>query len=283
MVVDAHQHFWRYNDQDYVWMDDRMQILRKDHTPKDLSPLLTAAGVDGTVAVQARQMVAETDFLLHLSDRYDWILGVVGWFDFGSHGLEAEVERYSANPKLVGARELIHDMPDPEYAVTSEHHRAVGLLEQYGLSYDLLLRPEHIEPATRLVDMYPNQRFVIDHIGKPDIAGGALSPWRERMMEIARRQNVYCKLSGMVTEAEWGRWKERDFERYMEICLEAFGAERLMIGSDWPVCTLSGSYQAVMGVVRKYSERLSEAERSAILGETCARFYGLREEKEKNQ
>lgn len=275
MEVDAHQHFWQYNDRDYVWMDDRMATLKADHTPEDLYPLLQEAGIDGTVAVQARQMVAETDFLLDLSQRYDWILGVVGWFDFSSDDLEAQVEEQSVDPKLKGARELIHDMPDPEYAVSPQHLKAVALLGRYGLTYDLLLRPEHIEPATRLVDVYPKQPFVIDHIAKPNIARSELSPWRERIREIGRRSNVYCKLSGMVTEAEWGGWKAEDFEPYIEICLETFGPERLMIGSDWPVCTLSGEYSSVMAIVQAYAERLTESERSAILGETCTRFYGL--------
>lgn len=275
MVVDAHQHFWKYNEKDYVWMDDRMEKLKSDHTPEHLSPLLQQAGVDGTVAVQARQMVEETEFLLDLSHRHDWILGVVGWFDFGSEDLEAQVEQYSDDPKLKGARELIHDMPDPEYAVSAQHVRAVGLLARYGLAYDLLLRPEHLEPATRLVDQYPKQRFVIDHIAKPDIAYRELSPWRERMAEIARRPNVCCKLSGMVTEAEWGNWRPGDFEPYIETCLEAYGAERLMMGSDWPVCTLSGSYTEVMAIVQRYVEGLSDSEQANILGESCARFYGL--------
>lgn len=275
MVVDAHQHFWKYNETDYPWMNERMEKLKADHTPEQLYPLLQEAGVDGTVAVQARQMAAETEYLLDLSHRHGWIVGVVGWFDFSSPDLDSELERYGDDSKLKGARELIHDMPDPEYAVSPDHLRAVGLLAQFGLTYDLLLRPEHIEPATRLVDRYPNQRFVIDHIAKPNIGQGELSPWRERITEIARRPNVYCKLSGMVTEAAWGGWKPGDFEPYMEICLEAFGARRLMMGSDWPVCTLSGSYAEVVGIVKEYTARLSESERSAILGENCARFYGL--------
>jgi L-fuconolactonase len=261
-------------------MDDRMETLKADHTPEDLRPHLQEAGIDGTVAVQARQMVQETDYLLDISHRYNWVMGVVGWFDFNSESLEAQIEEYSSDPRLKGARELIHDMSDPEYAVSKEHVRAIGLLGEYGLTYDLLLRPQHIEPATRLVDRYPEQPFVIDHIAKPNIAQQELSPWRERMIEIGRRPNVYCKLSGMVTEAEWGSWTSRDFVPYMEICLEAFGPMRLMIGSDWPVCTLSGSYAAVMGIVRDFVGRLSESERRAILGETCVRFYGLEEKKE---
>ena len=280
MVVDAHHHFWRYNTTDYVWMDDRMEILKADHAPEDLHPLLQKAGVDGTVAVQARQMMEETEYLLDISHRYNWVMGVVGWFDFNSDGLEEQIEQYSGDPSLKGARELIHDMSDPAYAVSKEHVRAVGLLGTYGLTYDLLLRPQHIEPATRLVDRYPEQLFVIDHIAKPNIAQQELSPWRERMTKIGRRPNVYCKLSGMVTEAEWGRWSSSDFEPYIETCLEAFGPERLMIGSDWPVCTLSGSYAAVMEIVQDFVERLSESERSAILGETCVRFYVLEGKKE---
>lgn len=275
MVIDAHQHFWRYNESEYVWMDERMDVLKQDRTPADLYPLLKKAGVDGTVAVQARQMETETTYLLDIAGQHDWVMGVVGWFDFHAPRLEARIEQAASDDKLKGARELVHDMPDTEYAVSAEHVVAVGVLEKYGVSYDLLLKPEHIEPATRLVDRYPNQSFVVDHIAKPNIASGEISTWKERIVEIARRENVFCKLSGMVTEAAWEEWSPTDFYPYVEICLEAFGSHRLMFGSDWPVCTLSGSYVEVVDIVRGYVKTLGEAEQRAILGETCAAFYRL--------
>ncbi len=275
MKIDSHHHFWNYNERDYVWMGPGMERLRRDHTPRDLRPLLDTLGIDGTVAIQARQMECETEYLLDLASRHSWILGVVGWVDFGSDSLPERLETYAKNKKLRGVRELIHDMPDPEYAVRHDHVEGVRLLARHDLTYDLLLRPRHLEPATRLVDIYPDQPFVIDHIAKPDIAAGEIALWREGIREIAKRPNVCCKLSGLVTEAGWDSWLPEQLHPYIDVCLDAFGHKRLMMGSDWPVCTLAGSYEAVVGVVFDYVRRLTEEERRAILGETCARFYGL--------
>ncbi len=275
MKIDSHQHFWNYNKTDYVWMKPGMERLQRDHTPEELRALLDAVGIDGTVAVQARQMERETEYLLELAEHHSWILGVVGWVDFSSTRLQQQLERFSENKKLKGVRELIHDMPDVDYAVSRTHASGVGLLSRYGLTYDLLVRPQHLGAATRLVDMYPSRPLVIDHIAKPDIAQGEISFWRVGIREIAKRTNVYCKLSGLVTEAHWGSWTPGQLHPYMDVCLEAFGAERLMIGSDWPVCTLAGSYENVMGTYIDYVGRLSAAERHRILGQTCAQFYGL--------
>ena len=220
-------------------------------------------------------MLKETEYLLALAKTYDWIRAVVGWVDFSSRDLEADLERFGASDKFAGVRELIHDMPDPEYAVSEEHIRGVGLLSKYGLTYDLLLKPRHIEPAIRLVDIYPNQPFVIDHIAKPDIAGGNNEAWRKDMKEIARRGNVRCKLSGMVTEAGREEWSPDQIRPYIDICLELFGPGRLMIGSDWPVCTLAAEYSSVMRLVVDYTDRLTPSERTAVLGGTCAEFYGV--------
>ncbi|MFW6387819.1 MAG: amidohydrolase family protein [bacterium] len=275
MTIDAHQHFWTYNDTDYTWIGETMAPLRRDHTPEDLLPQLRQVGVDGTVAVQARRLVRETDYLLALSDTHEWIRGVVGWVDFASDELEVQLEYYGAHANMKGVRELIHDMPDTDYAMSDVHRKAVGLLGRYGLTYDLLLRPQHIAAATRLVDLYPEQPFVIDHIAKPNIAAGEMSPWREHIEEIARRPHVYCKLSGMVTEANWSTWTPETLHPYLEVCLEAFGPSRLMIGSDWPVCTMAGSYESVMTAVMRYVRTLSPDAQADILGNTCARFYSL--------
>lgn len=275
MIIDAHQHFWLFNETDYIWMDDTMAILKKDHDPSHLRPLMSDVGVDGTVAVQARQMAVETDYLLSLSADVSWILGVVGWLDVESETLEANLERYADNPKLKGFRELIHDMPDESYAVSAPHVNAVSLLRRHGFTYDLLVRPPHIDAAIQLVDIFPDQPFVVDHIAKPDIAQQAFEPWRTSMTKLAGRENVYCKLSGMVTEANHDTWKVSDLDPYIDIILSAFGPQRLMIGSDWPVCTLAGTYDAVMSVTIDYVSRLSPSEQRAILAENATRFYGL--------
>jgi L-fuconolactonase len=275
MRLDSHQHFWKYNATDYIWMGDKMDVLRRDHLPVELESELNTIGFDGTIAVQARQMVAETEWLLELADRHDFIRGVVGWVDFESDDLEQQLQQYGAHPKLKGVRELIHDMPDVDYATSEVHVRAITKLAGHDLSYDLLLKPPHIRPAIQLVRRFPEQRFVVDHIAKPDIAASVRSPWQTDLEELAWQDNVYCKLSGMVTEARWHDWTPKQFHPYLDVALAAFGPQRLMIGSDWPVCTLCGRYEEVMGIVIEYVERLSADESEAILGATCARFYGV--------
>lgn len=277
MKIDSHQHFWNFTDhaEDYVWMSDEYGALRRDFLPHDLEPLLTEMGFHGSVAVQAREMVAETNLLLELADRTPWMLGVVGWIDLCAADAEPLVERYAAHPKLKGLRLLIHDRPDPEFAVSPEHVRGIGWQERYGLTYDLLLKPPHIRPAMRLVDQFPNQGFVVDHIAKPDIPSGGLSPWAEDIRELARRPNVFCKVSGMVTTADWATWTPAQLAPYLDVVLEAFGPSRLMIGSDWPVCTCAASYQRTMQTTIDWAASLSAEEQAAILGGTCERFYGL--------
>jgi L-fuconolactonase len=275
MHLDAHQHFWRYNPTDYSWMSDSMDILRRDHLPPDLEPLLKSINFDATIAVQARRTERETDWLLELAAAHPFIAGVVGWVDFTSPHLDASLERYVAHPQLKGVREIIHDMPDVDYATSDLHTRAIAKLAQHNLTYDLLLKPQHIPAAIRLADQFPNQPFVVDHIAKPNIAAAEREPWLSGFRELAKRDNVSCKLSGMVTEAAWNHWTPATFEPYLNDAIEAFGPRRLMIGSDWPVCTLSGNYAQTMNIVIEFASALTPAERDAILGHNAARFYGI--------
>ncbi len=270
--LDAHQHFWAYNDREYGWMGPGMDALRRDHLPDDLAPELARAGVHGTVAVQARRTLAETRWLLGISERTPFVRGVVGWVDMGSKDLPATLERLAAHPRFVGVRELIHDMPDPAYATSAEHVRGVALLAPLGLAYDLLLRPPHLPAATSLVDRFPEQRFVLDHIAKPDMRPGAApeagpnAAWARGLRSLAERPNVTCKLSGLVTEGDWHAWRAEHIAPFLDLVLEAFGPERTMIGSDWPVCTLAADYGRTMRVVTDYAARLSQDERAAVLG-----------------
>ena len=277
MRLDSHQHFWKYNANDYVWMTESMHALRRDFLPESLESLVERMGFHGTIAVQARRKLIETEWLLELAEQYPTIHGIVGWVDFESDELDVQLERFAANPKFKGVRELVHDMPDVNYAISDVHVRGVSKLGRHGLTYDLLLKPPHLRPALELVRRFPDQPFVVDHIAKPDIASGMRSPWREDLSELAKFDNVCCKLSGMATEAAWKAWLPSDFYPYLDIVVEAFGPSRLMIGSDWPVCTLSGDYEEVMGIVIEYTERLSPAERDEILGGACRRFYGVKE------
>jgi len=275
MRIDAHQHFWKYNETDYVWMGPQHAAIRRDFMPEDLAPLLDSIGFDGSVVVQARQMVTETEWLLSLAREHPRVRGVVGWVDLCSPAAGEQIERFAPDARLVGVRHVVHDEPDDEFVMRKDFQAGLALLEPAGLAYDLLLFPRHLAPSTRLVDAFANQRFVIDHIAKPGIASGTVEPWASDLSEIARRENVWCKLSGMVTEADAATWKPGDFTPYLDVVLEAFGPERVMIGSDWPVCTLGGAYKLVMEIVIDYVSRLSPAEHDAVLGGNCARFYGL--------
>jgi L-fuconolactonase len=275
MRVDSHQHFWQYNPNQHVWMTDDMAELRRDFLPHDLSPLLKSVEFDGTIAVQARQTLEETDWLLALADRYDFIRGVVGWVDLRADDVGDQLQRYVGHPKFKGVRHIVHDEPDIEFLLLPEFRRGIRALSQFGLTYDLLLRPVHLAVALKLVREFPQQPFVVDHIAKPLIKSGTISPWREDLKALARCKNVYCKLSGMVTEADWRRWKPDDFTPYLDIVLDAYGADRVMIGSDWPVCTLSGDYRPVMDIVVDYVRQFSPGERDEILGTNCIRFYRL--------
>ncbi|MAG13337.1 MAG: amidohydrolase [Spirochaetales bacterium] len=275
MKIDSHQHFWKYNTTDYVWMSDEHEPLKRDFLPEDLLPLLGKAGLTGSIAVQARQKVKETAWLLQLAGTHDFVRGVVGWLDLQSESLEAQLDEFAPHPKLLGVRHLIHDEPNDLFVKGEAFRHGISLLSERNLTYDLLLFPKHIAVSTELVDSFPEQQFVIDHIAKPQIKEGILSPWREDMAEIAKRENVFCKVSGMVTEATWNEWTAEDFFPYLDVVFNAFGPERIMIGSDWPVCTLSGAYPAVIGIVKKYLGSSDTTSRDQVLGGTCARFYGI--------
>ena len=272
--IDAHQHFWIYNQNDYVWMGEEHGTLRRDFTPRDLAPLLDNIEFDGSVAVQARQLVEETEWLLELADTDERVMGVVGWIDLRSNDVHSQIDRFSPHPKLRGVRHVVHDEPDDDFMLRSDFRRGLALLEPAGLTYDFLLFPKHLSRALTIADEFPNQRFVVDHIAKPFIRDGVMSPWDGEMREIARRDNVMCKLSGMVTEAAT-EWNAADFVPYIDVMMEAFGPARLMIGSDWPVSTIAGEYPAVMEIVLDYIRRLSESEQAAVSGDTCERFYGI--------
>ena len=275
MRIDSHQHFWHYDPAHHVWMTDAMAALRRDYMPDELAPLLEAARFDGTVAVQARQMIEETEWLLALADRHPSIKGVVGWVDLCSPELAVQLERFASHPKLVGVRHVVHDEPDDRFMLRPEFRRGIARLREFELAYDLLLFPRHLPVAVALVDEFKEQPFVLDHIAKPAIRGGLLSPWMEDLKRLAERPNVFCKLSGMVTEAKWNTWRRDDFCPYLDVVLDAFGPERLMIGSDWPVCTLSADYLSTMSVVVDYADALSPYVREGILGRNCARFYRI--------
>jgi len=277
MIIDAHQHFWRYNDRDYVWMGPEHAALRRDFLPPDLEPLMREVGVSGTVAVQARQMIKETEFLLELADRYRFIKGVVGWVDLRSPRVRDQLARFASHPRFVGVRHVLQDEPDDQFMLRPDFVRGIGALAEFDLAYDLLTFPKHLPFACELVAQFPTQRFVLDHISKPPIRAKRLQPWANDLRRLASYPNVYCKISGMVTEADWQNWKPEDLYPYVDVVIDAFGIDRVMLGSDWPVCTLAGSYAQVLGVALDYVARFNADEQEAICWRNAQRAYQLKE------
>ncbi|MBI5289221.1 MAG: amidohydrolase family protein [Chloroflexi bacterium] len=277
--IDAHQHFWRYSPETHAWIDGGMAALKRDFLPPDLEPLLRASGFDGCVAVQAQQDPAETAWLLSLAEAHPFVRGVVGWVDLRSAEVERELERAAAHPRLRGVRHIVQSEPDGFMSGVA-FRRGIAALERHELAYDVLIYERQLAEAVELVRAFPRQRFVVDHIAKPDIrahwSGAAtMDAWRDGMRALAAHDNVWCKLSGMVTEGDWSSWSPADFEPYLDVVLDAFGPDRCMIGSDWPVCTLADTYGEVTGIVTSYAERLSDSDREQILGRTATAFYAV--------
>lgn len=275
MRIDAHQHFWRFDPVRDAWITEEMSVLRRDFLPGELEGLLAANGVDGTVAVQADQSEAETVFLLELARAHPFILGVVGWVDLLAAELDQRLEHFSTDERFRGVRHIAQAEAD-DFLSRPDVMGGIGALGKFGLTYDILVYPRQLPGALELVDALPNQPFVIDHMAKPLVARGVLEPWAARMREMALHPNVFCKLSGLVTEASWAGWAPEDFRPYLDVALEAFGPDRLMFGSDWPVCRLAGEYQEVLALVEAYVRALSTAEQEKIFGGTAAAFYGLK-------
>jgi L-fuconolactonase len=275
ITIDTHQHFWKYNEREYVWMSAKMDSLRRDHLPSQLLPLMKAAGISGTVAVQARQTLEESAWLLQLADEHSFVRGVVGWVDLASEYVIQQLERFAEHPKFRGVRHVVHDEPDDQFMLRKSFLAGLSHLERFSLTYDLLLFPRHLPVACEVVNRFPNQRFVLDHIAKPSVQTRALEPWTRDIKRLAAFPNVFCKISGLVTEAQWDSWTKNDFEPYIDIVLNSFGVERLMLGSDWPVCTLAADYKSVIDLETGYLSRLSSDEQHAILEENPHEFYSI--------
>jgi len=273
--VDAHQHFWRYDPVEYGWIDDSMSALRRDFLPLDLEPLMRRAGIEACVAVQARQSLDETRWLLSLADAHPFIAGVVGWVDLQSPDVTRDLESLARHPKLVGIRHIAQSEPDDRFLLRPAFLRGLERLEEFGLAYDVLIYSRHLPVAAELAQRLPRQRFVLDHLAKPDIRGCEREAWARDLRALAAQANVAAKLSGLVTEADWTDWTSEDMHPYLDIAFECFGSERLMIGSDWPVCTVAGTYERTMAVVINYLAQRSSHERDAVLGGNAVRFWNL--------
>jgi L-fuconolactonase len=275
-MIDAHHHLWKYSPAEYGWITPQMPAIRRDFLPAQLEELMHHFGIEGTVAVQARQTLEETSWLLSLAEKHPLIRGVVGWVPLTEGaGVKRHLERFAGNHGLRGVRHVIHDEADPRYILRDDFNAGVRALREFGLRYDILIFERHLPAAIEFVDRHPNQVFILDHVAKPRIKERIISPWDRNMRELAKRQNVYCKLSGMATEADLERWTPEDLQPYIDVALAAFGPRRLMYGSDWPVLLLAGDYARWFGTVSNAISKLSKAEQERIMGGTAAEAYGI--------
>lgn len=276
MIVDAHHHFWNFNSEEFAWIDESMAVLQRDFLPADLQGEITKTDVDGVVTVQARQTLAETRWLLELAAQHDFIKGVVGWVPLADANVRAHVDSVAENGALCGVRHVVQDEADDDFILGSDFNAGVALLKDYGLAYDILIFQRHLPQTIKFVDRHPDQTFVVDHLAKPLAKENQLEPWRTNIHELARRESVYCKISGLVTEADWQAWTERQLVVYLETVLEAFGPGRLMFGSDWPVCLLATTYVSWYELVERFCARLSADERASIFGRAASKAYRLK-------
>jgi L-fuconolactonase len=277
MKIDSHQHFWQYDPIRYSWITDEMSLLKRDFLPEALNRELGANDIDASIAVQADHSEGETLFLLGLAGRYHTIAGVVGWLDITAEELPERLNFFSKFEKLRGLRHIVQAEPDDQFMLREAFVLGISRLSEFNLSYDILVYPRQLPAAIGLVNKFPGQRFVVDHIAKPPIKTNKITDWAENIRRLAEAPNVCCKLSGLVTEADWRHWNADQFRPYLDIVFEAFGPDRIMFGSDWPVCLLAGTYRQVKEVVEHYVRELPTQQREAIFGLNAARFYGLQQ------
>lgn len=273
--IDAHQHFWNYDPVRDSWITEEMQVIRRDFLPADLEPVLKENGIDGCVAVQACQTGEENDFLLGLAHEFDFVKGVVGWVDLQLDDIEEQLQHYRQYEKLKGFRHVLQGEADRALMLKPAFMNGISKLAKYGFTYDILIFTDQLKYAAELVAAFPDQKFVVDHIAKPLIKAGEIDEWAKDMKALAAYGNVWCKLSGMVTEADWKNWKTEDFTPYLDVVFNAFGTTRLMYGSDWPVCMVAGGYKRMKGIVDDYLQSFSEDERKLIFGGNAVSFYNL--------
>lgn len=275
MKIDSHHHFWKYDPVTYSWMNEKMGVLKKDYQPEDLKAEINSSNIDGVISVQADQSMRETDDLLKHANEHSFIQGVVGWFPLAEPELEGLLERYASNPWLKGVRHVVQDEPDDRFILGDAFNAGIRRLKPHNLVYDILIYERQLGASIEFVDRHPGQVFVLDHVAKPRIGDQVIEPWKTQMFDMAKRENVYCKLSGMATEADWQSWTKEDLWPYMEIALEAFGPARMMLGSDWPVARLAVEYGDWMNLCRESISSLSETERALVEGEVAAQAYDL--------
>jgi L-fuconolactonase len=275
MRIDSHQHFWQYDPAAYGWIDESMAAIRRDFLPDDLKIELDRVGIDGAIAVQARQTIEETNWLLDLADEHDFLQGVVGWVPLADANVGTHLDRLASRRKLKGIRHVVQDEPNDGFILRDDFNAGIRALADYGLTYDILIYQRHLPQTIEFVDRHPNQVFILDHLAKPLVRDQILEPWRTNIRRLAERQNVFCKVSGLVTEADWKTCTESQLAVYLETVLNAFGPRRTMFGSDWPVCLVASGYEKWYQVVSRFCQTLSANERARVLGETAMEAYRL--------
>lgn len=274
--IDAHQHFWKFDPVRDSWITDDMSVIRRDFLPQDLEPLLKAHGFDGCVVVQSDQSETENTFQLDNAEKHAFIKGVVGWVDLRADNIEERLASYSQFPKLKGFRHILQGEADRALMLRSDFKHGISKLNKFGYTYDILIFPDQLAYTKEFVQTFPDQPFVIDHIAKPYIKDKKISDWEKDIKAVAEYENVYCKISGMVTEADWGNWKVEDFTPYIGVIVEAFGTDRIMFGSDWPVCQVAATYSQVVELVKGYFASFSTHEQEMFFGGNASAFYKLR-------
>lgn len=275
LKIDSHQHYWQYHPVKDAWITDDLEVIQKDLLPGDVEPLMQQYGIAGCVAVQADQSEQENDFLIGLAQENVFIKGIVGWVDLRSENIEERLQHYSQISIIKGFRHILQTEADERYLLGDKFMRGINLLNKYNFTYDILIKPNHLPYAKELVAAFPQQRFMVDHLAKPYIKDGLLAEWQTGIETIAQHQNVSCKISGMVTEADWQNHKPTDFEPYLDVVFNAFGSKRVMFGSDWPVCNLAGGYSSVLNSIEKYINRLSLKEQELFWANNAIDFYRL--------
>ncbi len=273
MTIDAHQHFWKYNAVKHSWITDEMKVIQKDFLPADLQKIYTANKVDGCIAVQADESDDETLFLLDLAEKNDFIKGVAGWVDVKAVNLDEQLHAARKNIKLKGFRSIIQGRPDDLYFTNLAFRNGMKLIGRYGFRFDILVYYDQMASANKFMDQYPDQHFILDHLGKPAIKHKEIKKWKEQIRIMAQHPLTYCKLSGLITEADWKQWQYDDLAPYLEIAAEYFGVSRLCFGSDWPVCLLAGNYGEVMGILTKFLGQVNDEERKQVMGLNALAFY----------
>lgn len=274
-AIDAHQHFWKFDPVRDSWIDADMAVLQKDFLPNDLILHLQENNFEGSVVVQSAQSEEENLFQLDNAARHNFIKGVVGWVDFQATNVEERLTYYSSFNMMKGFRHVLQGEQQRDLMLSPGFMNGISKLQQFGFTYDVLIFPDQLQYIQQLIALFPDQKFVIDHLAKPAIRDKNIQDWKKGIEAIALYENVYCKISGMVTEADWQHWKQEDFIPYLDVVVNAFGKKRIMYGSDWPVCNVAGGYEKMFSIVKNYFSFFSDEEQQMFFGENAIRFYNL--------